>query len=168
MIFVCPHCHARCRVSLEKAPVAGQQGRCPQCKTAFDLSEAMMEKGHSVQILVVDDSPFFREMIVDMLQPLNARCLMAGDASAAWDLLQQNPFDLLIVDINLPGENGASFIRRLRAHTGFADLPVLAMSSVYRREQDVETVMRAGATSFINKSFRPEELCQRVESLLNA
>lgn len=166
MIIQCPHCQTRCKIRTPEAVSRQAHGRCPKCHKGFLLAEtAAPEQASPRQFLVVDDSPFFQEMIRDIVGS-RAECRVADSVAAAWPLLEQARPDLLIVDINMPGEKGTELIQKVRRHKRLHSLPILAISSVYRREQDQTRVLRAGADAFINKSFRPEEFLQQVEALL--
>lgn len=118
------------------------------------------------RVLVVDDSKFFRELIVDVLKPLELDFQLAGDGVEALDLLRQTPFDLVLLDLNLPRMNGYELIAAIRSDGALKGTTLLAMSGVFRKETDVARVVQAGADDFINKSFKPEQLQERVSKLL--
>jgi DNA-binding response OmpR family regulator len=119
------------------------------------------------RILVVDDANFFREMLADLLLPLNLNISLAATAGEALKQLAQQPFDLMLLDLNLPDQNGLDLIREIRSNAQVREIPILAMSGVFRREEDGIDAIRAGADAFTNKSFRPEELRDKVRKLLN-
>lgn len=118
------------------------------------------------RVLVVDDSKFFRELIVDVLKPLDLDLQLAGDGIEALELLRQNAFELVLLDLNLPRMNGYELIAAVRSDAGLQSTMLLAMSGVFRKETDVARVVQAGADDFINKSFKPEQLQERVRKLL--
>lgn len=118
------------------------------------------------RVLVVDDSKFFRELIVDVLKPLELEFQLAGDGVEALELLRQSPFDLVLLDLNLPRMNGYELIAAVRSDKALQTTTLLAMSGVFRKETDVARVVQAGADDFINKSFKPEQLQERVRKLL--
>ncbi len=118
------------------------------------------------RVLVVDDSKFFRELIVDVLKPLDLDFQLAGDGIEALELLRQNTFELVLLDLNLPRMNGYELIATVRSDASLQSTMLLAMSGVFRKETDVARVVQAGADDFINKSFKPEQLQERVRKLL--
>lgn len=118
------------------------------------------------RVLVVDDSKFFRELIVDVLKPLELQFQLAADGVAALELLRQSPFDLVLLDLNLPRMDGYELIAAVRGDSALKATTLLAMSGVFRKETDVARVVQAGADDFINKSFKPEQLQERVRKLL--
>lgn len=123
----------------------------------------------SSTILVVDDSQFFRELIVDVLKPIPASVLTAADGEEAMALIRREHPALVILDLNLqPGKNGYDLIRDIRADLALSDIRLLAMSGVFRKKTDVAEVEMAGADDFISKSFTPEQLQSRVSELLRS
>lgn len=115
---------------------------------------------------MVDDSAFFRELILDVLRPLKRDILMAGDGREALQAIRENRPSLVILDLNLPGMNGYELIRAVRSDSDLKDIRLLAMSGVFRKENEVRDVKQAGADDFVSKSFKPEQLLQRVNRLL--
>lgn len=172
MIIQCPDCTTRYRLK-DMAP-----GRpdarlvCPNCSFRFTLIAPQAE-GQSAtirsgaRVLIVDDAHFFREMLADLLIPLNLNLCLAATAAEAQEQLQKlQPFALIILDLNLPDKNGLVLIAEIRANNLLSKTQILAMSGVYRREADALDAIRAGADAFLNKSFRPEDLREKVRTLL--
>ena len=171
MIISCPDCATRYRIK-DMAP-----GRpdarliCPNCKIHFTLIAPQTEGlpptiRASSKVLVVDDAHFFREMLADLLLPLNLNLRLAADAKEALVLLRLKPCDLMVLDLNMPDMNGFELITEIRKDSVLAKTRILAMSGVYRRDEDAMAAIRAGADAFLNKSFRPEELREKVRKLL--
>jgi CheY-like chemotaxis protein len=117
-------------------------------------------------VLVVDDSRFFRELVVDELKPLALDFLMAADGVEALAIIRRQRPALVILDLNLPGMDGYELIRQVRGDVSLRDIRLLAMSGVYRTEVDAAQVKAAGADDFMGKSFNPEQLQFRVQKLL--
>lgn len=171
MIIQCPECSTRYRIKdiAPGRPVA--RLTCPKCEFRFTLT-APQAPGQlptvqgCARVLVVDDAFFFREMLADLLKPLNLNLELAANATDALDYLRKGHCALMILDLNLPDKNGLELIEEIRCDAGLGKLRILAMSGIYRREDDALEAIRAGADAFINKSFRPEELRDKVEKLL--
>lgn len=171
MKITCPGCGARYRIKDEAGGRAVAKVRCPKCNHVFQvtLAPAPAPAASTVpgrQVLVVDDARFFRELILDVLQPLGRPLLTAEDAEAALEIARRELPALVILDINLPGMNGYELIKALRADAALATTRILAMSGVFRKDEDVAAVQRAGADDFTSKSFKPEQLLDRVRGLL--
>jgi len=171
MILQCPGCTTRYRIK-DMAP-----GRpdahliCPNCKFHFSLVAPQIAGDppliHSnARVLVVDDAHFFREMLVDLLMPLNLNLCLAANAAEALAQLQSNRCDLMLLDLNLPDKNGLELIADIRADKSLFRTRILAMSGVFRHEEDGVDAIRAGADGFLTKSFRPEDLREKVRKLL--
>jgi predicted Zn finger-like uncharacterized protein len=171
MILQCPDCTTRYRI---KEMLPGRPDArlvCPNCKFHFTLIAPQVAGQPptihpSARVLVVDDAHFFREMLVDLLMPLNLNLCLAANASEALEQLQLKPCDLIVLDLNLPDKNGLELIAEIRAESSLGKTRILAMSGVYRREEDGMDAIRAGADGFLNKSFRPEDLREKVRKLL--
>lgn len=171
MTVQCPGCAARYQVH-SPGVGAGARARCPKCSMVFTIGA----DGAAVplaapalagrQILVVDDARFFRETILDVLQPLQREVLTAPDAEAALEIVRSQRPALVILDLNLPGMNGYELIRQIRTLPGGAAIKLLAMSAVFRKDEDAHQAKRAGADGFMSKSFKPEQLLERVRELI--
>jgi CheY-like chemotaxis protein len=102
-----------------------------------------------LRILVADDDPILTAMAQDALAE-DAGVVVAEDGLTAWDLLQVQPFDLMLCDLEMPRMDGFDVLRRVRADTKLGALPVIVLTG----RQDVWAIDRAfeyGATSFITK-----------------
>lgn len=168
MIIQCPECRSRYRTQTLPDGHAAVKVKCPKCSHPFvvgDDSGADLAVDQAT-ILMVDDARFFRELMLDLLKDRNARLLTADNAGEAWELLLKQPVDLLIIDINLPDKNGLDLIREIRQEDKISKFPILCISGVYRKDDDAMMAIRAGADDFISKSFKPDELNERIDKLL--
>lgn len=178
MIIQCPQCSSRYRI--DPGAAAGSiRVKCPKCAAVIAVqlpdaaavapspaSAAAPESTElSGQILVIDDSRFFRELILDLLKPLAIPCLTAGSAEEAMEIIIRERPRLLLLDLNLPGKNGYELIRELRAVEHYKGMRIMAMSGVFRKDSDVAEAEVAGADEFFSKSFKPEQLQLRVKRL---
>lgn len=175
MIIECPACRARYQIDPERTPKRVARVKCPKCAEVFQVplmeersGEPAEASGAARKVLVVDDSKFFRELILDVLKPLSLSFLTAADGMEALQVIRREHPALVILDLNLPGKNGYELIREVRAEEALKNIRLLAMSGVYRKETDVTEVRHAGADDFINKSFKPEQLQERVAALLKS
>ncbi len=113
-------------------------------------------------VLVVDDAREVRETLVRYLQKNGLRALGAESAVSARKLMRTNVFDLVLLDIMMPGEDGLVFCRYLR---DALDLPVIFLSG---KADDIDRVvgLELGADDYIVKPFNPRELLARVAAVL--
>ena len=89
-----------------------------------------------------------------------------AQSTDALTALNETSCVLMLLDLNLPDKNGLDLITEIRAGGEFTNIRILAMSGVYRREDDAMDAIRAGADAFISKSFRPDDLRAKVKKLL--
>jgi len=114
------------------------------------------------RLLVVDDSEVNRELIGMLLAGAGfADIAYAGDGETALRRLMSEPFDLVILDIVMPGLDGFAVCRRLREERRTADLPVLVQTALTGAE-DRSRAFAAGATDLLSKPIDRDELLARV------
>ena len=92
--------------------------------------------------------------------------LRANNGQEALDQLDAAPADLLILDLAMPVMDGVTALRKLRADTRFGDLPVI-MLTASGLERDARTARAEGASEFLTKPFRSQELVEKLEALLS-
>ena len=113
-------------------------------------------------ILVVDDDFQLRTLLHDHLQESGYAVALAEDGAAMKRQLAQQPIDLVILDLMLPGEDGLELCRALRAAS---NIPILILSA---RGDEVDRIVgfEIGADDYMPKPFSPRELSAHVKSLL--
>jgi DNA-binding response OmpR family regulator len=116
----------------------------------------------AARILVVDDEPGIRDMLGEYLSSQGFVVTEAGDAPTCRELLKSRPFDVVLLDITLPGEDGLSLARHIRETYGCGIVMVTAAGSTVDRVVGLEI----GADDYIAKPFDPRELLARVRSVL--
>ena len=116
-------------------------------------------------ILVVDHDSSGRERLCRSFEKAGYRALGAGDAPAALLLLREDPFDLIVLDLDMPGVDGLALCKLLRAQPATSKLPVIALSGSDLDSQKVEA-LAAGADDYIVKSSSAGEIVSRSASHL--
>ena len=113
-------------------------------------------------ILIVDDDAEIRDLLQTYLQKSGYRTSLAADGSAMWKALEHNAVDLIVLDLMLPGEDGLTLCRKLRAD---ADTPVVMLTA---RGEDTDRIvgLEMGADDYLAKPFNPRELLARIKSVL--
>jgi len=136
------------------------------------LTKRLMEEGGTMAqpvtrrtLLVVDDEVITHKLITYTLKSLNFDVLGAEDGESALRLLREHPVQLIFMDINLPGADGFSLIRRLRELPGLAAVPLVIITG---RDHPDDTVraQELGASQFLYKPFSTGELRELVRSML--
>ena len=113
-------------------------------------------------ILVVEDDPVTRAKLAGYFESEGYRVSEAEDGQSMWPLLSGQPVDLVLLDINLPGEDGLFLTRQLRARFDFGIILVTG------RTDDVDRIvgLEIGADDYVTKPFNQRELLARVKNLL--
>ena len=114
------------------------------------------------RILVVDDDPDLRWMVEKYLSKHDFDVTLAEDGEKMREALERQQFDLAILDINLPGEDGLSLARYLRSNYRIGIIMLSAAAEVFDRIVGLEM----GADDYVTKPFEPRELLARVKSVL--
>lgn len=122
----------------------------------------MSSSGSGAAVLVVDDEPTVREVVANYLRRDGHEVAEAGDGADALELVQQRRFDLVVLDMMLPGVNGLDILRRIRQ---MGDMPVI-MLTARAEEADRVAGLELGADDYVVKPFSPRELAARVNGVL--
>ena len=113
-------------------------------------------------VLVVDDEPIVREVVVRYLRREGYETLEAADGTRARELLEANEPSLVVLDLMLPGTGGLELCRWIRSRS---DLPVI-MLTARGEESDRIVGLELGADDYVTKPFSPRELAVRVRAVL--
>src|SRR5215471_21154429 len=116
-------------------------------------------------VLVVEDEPNIRELVCLHLGLENYDCVPCADGEAALKLARARRFDLIILDLMLPGLDGVTVCRAIRRDSQNPDVPVL-MLTARREESDKVVGLESGADDYLTKPFGVRELVARVRALL--
>jgi two-component system invasion response regulator UvrY len=119
-----------------------------------------------IQILIVDDHAILRRGLKEILERefRDVSIGGAGTAEQALTQLDSEKWDLVILDITMPGRSGVDVLRQLKALR--PKLPVLVLS-MHPEDQYGKRVLKAGASGYMNKESAPEELIKAVRKLLS-
>ncbi|MDY0012919.1 MAG: response regulator [Rhodocyclaceae bacterium] len=115
------------------------------------------------RILVVDDEAELRGLLARYLGSRGYRVRQAGDGGELERLLSRESFDVLVLDLMLPGEDGLAICRRLRG--AGETIPILMLTA---RSEPIDRIvgLEMGADDYLPKPFEPRELLARIEALL--
>jgi two-component system phosphate regulon response regulator OmpR len=117
-------------------------------------------------LLVIDDDDRIRELLKQYLAREGFRVSGARDAATARRLVDRLTFDLLVLDVMMPGEDGFAFTRWLRAQPGATGhTPVLILTARGLADERIEG-LGLGADDYLAKPFEPRELVLRIEAIL--
>jgi two-component system phosphate regulon response regulator OmpR len=115
------------------------------------------------RLIVVDDDPKLRDLLYRYLTGQQFEVALAADGPALTRLLHREPWDLIILDLMLPGEDGLSICRRLRAAND--PTPIIMLTA---KVEDVDRIvgLEVGADDYLPKPFNPRELLARIHAVL--
>ncbi len=116
------------------------------------------------RILVVDDSPTIRRMIITALKPLEAEFEEAGNGLEALEKMTLMSFDLVTLDINMPDMHGMEVLQFIRQVDRLKDLPVIILTT-RGDEESLQEAIHLGANRYLTKPFSPTVLLRTVEEL---
>lgn len=114
------------------------------------------------RILIVDDDREISALLAEYLEKNGYRTSTAGDGKAMWKALDEHRIDLIVLDLNLPGDDGLTLCRNLRARSS---IPVIMLTA---RSEPVDRILglEMGADDYVPKPFEPRELFARIRSVL--
>lgn len=115
------------------------------------------------KILIVDDDPRLRDLLRRYLGENGFNVLVSENGEAMKRLWEREHFDVLILDLMMPGEDGLAILKRLRAEKDMT--PVIMLTA---RGEDVDRILglELGADDYLGKPFNPRELLARIHALL--
>jgi len=120
--------------------------------------------GRRARILIADDDPLMRELLVGYAQDLGHEAVAVPDGEAALAQLAVRPPDILLSDVSMPGLSGFALCRRVKNDPATRLIPVILITGI-GEEHKIEGI-EAGADDFLGKPFSPAELRARIRSLL--
>lgn len=117
-----------------------------------------------MKILVVDDDVIVIKSCTRILESEHFTVSTVPGANEALALLSKDSFDLLLIDLMMPKQDGLSLIKTIRE--SLPKIPIIAMSG-YPTPATIASVFSAGATQFIHKPFRPDELMKLIRQVMD-
>ena len=121
-----------------------------------------MEK-NKIHILVVDDDNRIRELIKEYLSENNYIVSTAGNALEANEKLSHFQFDLLVLDVMMPGKTGFDLTKEIKK---YSDLPIILLTAKGEVENRIKG-LEIGADDYLGKPFEPKELLLRIKNIVN-
>jgi CheY-like chemotaxis protein len=130
----------------------------PTATTIAVDAEAEIQRGYAGQrILVVDDEPINREVVVIQLEAVLLDVDTAEDGAAAVEMARNNHYAAILMDMQMPQLNGIEATQQIRQLVGYQDIPIVAMTANAFAE-DKARCLQAGMNDFLIKPFNPDEL----------
>jgi signal transduction histidine kinase/CheY-like chemotaxis protein len=118
-----------------------------------------------VRVLLVEDEPDTREMLLSLFDSCGARACGTWSAAAALEQFRRQPPDILVSDLGLRGDDGLSLIRKLRQLPGGGSIPAVALTA-FVRDEDRDAALAAGFDAHVCKPLEPDGFLRDVRRLL--
>src|SRR5713226_2593818 len=118
-------------------------------------------------VLLVEDDPRMPELLAALLQDDNIRLTCAPEATAAFKATKENHFDLILLDLGLPGTNGFDLLRQFKQSPELQAIPVIVLTA-WNSTTDKLRGFELGAVDYLTKPFEASELRARLRSALRA
>jgi CheY-like chemotaxis protein len=122
-------------------------------------------------IIVADDDPDILEAIMTVLESADYQVASATDGQRCLEMVRKRKPDLLLLDLLMPRMDGFAVIRELRMEPGYADLPIIVLTTVVedasRRRYELETGHSMAVTTYLQKPVAPAVLLKRIETTLS-
>lgn len=112
-------------------------------------------------ILVVEDNPLNRELVVDLLEGAGYTVLQADEGVGLLERVKADQPGLILLDLQLPGLDGVTLARQLKADPATREIPVVAMTA-YARLEDQERAMAAGCDGYLCKPLDTQGFLRTV------
>ncbi|MGZ2407754.1 response regulator transcription factor [Rhizobium ruizarguesonis] len=121
-----------------------------------------MAAPNQAHILIVEDDPAIADMLVDLVRSSGFEASSVESGAAMDRMMARQQFDLIVLDAMLPGEDGFSICRRLRAS---CPVPILMLTAL---QEDIDRILglELGADDYVTKPFNSRELLARIKSIL--
>lgn len=116
------------------------------------------------KIMVIDDEKNIRELIKFNLENAGYEVVLVGDGQAGLDRLDET-FDLIVLDLMLPGIDGLTFCRKVRTNNSTGYIPIIMLTA---KGEEVDRIigLEIGADDYLAKPFSPRELLARIKAIL--
>ena len=116
-------------------------------------------------VLIADDEPSMRLLVTATIASDHIGVLEAADGLEAWEQIERHRPDLVLLDVQMPGQTGLELARRLRADPSFDTIKIVMLTSK-AQAIDIEEGLAAGADLYLTKPFSPISLLTYVEGAL--
>lgn len=126
-------------------------------RSAEEKVKHAIEKIHGCKMMLVEDDEINQELAIELLSDNNILTKTAGNGREALDLLNQEEFDCILMDCQMPVMDGYEATRKIRQLERFKDLPIIAMTA-HAMVGDREKVLAAGMNDHITKPIDPDKM----------
>lgn len=144
---------------------SGARSRTSDAAVVDARVEAKPSTGYTV--LLVDDQPDNLKLLRSLLQPNGFQVLMAASTAEALQILKQQPVNLVLADLHLPGSREFELLQTVKNTPEWAEVPVIMLSSTSEKQQLAEVARRLGAETFLFRPVGPSVMLKEVQRCLH-
>ena len=181
----CLSCHSRYNLDPSKIPSSGARFKCKKCASIIEVApiagdetaaalqvnqtaEAGESPDRKKKIVVADDTAFFRMMLSDLLTEAGYEVITAVDGEDALVKIKHElpELDLVLLDMLMPKMDGFKVIAEIKKGVMGRNLPVLALSAVFKSDTDRDHMKELGVSGYVDKDTSPEQILDRVNMIL--
>ena len=181
----CLACHSSYNVDPSKIPPTGARFKCRKCGSIVEVRQpaaaeatSMPENGpaktdsqdRKKRVVVADDTAFFRMMLTDLLTEAGYEVITAVDGEDALIKIKHElpDLDLVLLDMLMPKLDGFQVIEELRKGVMANNLPILALSGVFKSDADRDHMKKLGVVGYVDKDTSPDQILERVNMVLHS
>jgi two-component system response regulator RegX3 len=139
-----------------------EQKPAPERGEKSARAEQHQAKAEELKVLIVEDEPDFQSLLQTILHEAGYQTEVTDNGTGAIDLLQMTPYDIVLLDWNLPGIQGIEVCRNVRR---WSNVPILMVTS-HTSMEELITALDTGADDYITKPFQSDELLARMRAVL--
>lgn len=130
----------------------------------LDFSASEVEDLSNIRILVAEDNPINQKLIKSILKKVNNNCDIAENGKIALDKLEENDYDILLLDMQMPVMDGMEALSNIRQDTKFKNLPIIALTA-FAMSEERDKYIAAGCNEFVAKPINKNELYTKIAQL---
>jgi CheY-like chemotaxis protein len=143
-----------------------EKGVCDIRALTTDKPDIIIDDTYHPKVLVVEDNPINRMLVIKVLEKWGCKTDIAENGQIAFDKYQQNDYDILLMDLQMPVKDGYETTQCIRAlKSKKKDVPIIAMTA-HAIKGELERCMALGMNDFISKPFDTVELHEKIFALL--
>lgn len=117
-------------------------------------------------VLAVEDEPDGQHLLMALLEQIGVKSKAVGSAEESVNLLQEEDFDAVIIDLALPGVDGLALLRRIKTDPSFNNLPCMVVTA-YHDSAVKQQAIEGGADAYMPKPINPEAFLENIKQLLS-
>lgn len=121
----------------------------------------------SVKVLVIDDAPYIRRLIVRMLERAGYAAIEASNGVQGLEILKAEQPDVVTCDVSMPYMDGHEFLAEARRDASVKHIPIIIITAIGKSEQSPELSPHVQAEAYLSKPFSSSRLVETIERQLN-